>query len=209
MHEIDLRLMRAAVAVAEELNFSRAAARLHVSQPGLTKQIQDLESFLGTKLFERDHRKVSVTDAGQAFVAEARIALLHHQRAIHAAKSAASGAEAVLNVGQSPYIDPFLTSVISSVHLPLYPNLHLHTFSDYSPELSRRVAAAELDLAILAAGADVSQLSSVELSSSPLYMLLERTSDLVARRELTLRDLEQLPWILFAPQVHPTLYEAI
>jgi DNA-binding transcriptional LysR family regulator len=209
MHEIDLRLMRAAVAVAEELNFSRAATRLHVSQPGLTKQIQDLEGFLGTKLFERDHQKVAVTDAGHAFVAEARIALLHHQRAIHAARSAASGAEAILNIGQSPYTDPFLTSIISSVHLPLYPNLHLHTFSDYSPELSRRVAASELDLAILAAGADVSQLSSVELSSSPLYMLLERTSDLVTRRELALRDLGQVPWILFAPQVHPTLYEAI
>jgi DNA-binding transcriptional LysR family regulator len=209
MHEIDLRLMRAAVAVAEELNFSRAASRLHITQPALTKQIQDLEGFLNTKLFERDHQKVAVMDAGYAFVAEARTALLHHQRAIQAAKAAASGAEAVLNVGQSPYIDPFLTSIISAVHLPLYPNLRLHTFSDYSPELSRRVAAAELDLAILAAGADVTQLSSVELSSSPLYMLLERTSDLVTRRELALRDLEQLPWILFAPQVHPTLYEAI
>jgi DNA-binding transcriptional LysR family regulator len=209
MHEIDLRLMRAAVAVAEELNFSRAAARLHVSQPGLTKQIQDLEGFLGTKLFERDHQKVAVTDAGHAFVAEARLALLHHQRAIQAAKSAANGAEAILNVGQSPYTDPFLTSIISSVHLPLYPNLHLHTSSDYSPELSRRVAASELDLAILEAGADVTQLSSVELSASPLYILLDRTSDLATRREIVLRDVKEMPWILFAPQVRPVLYAVI
>jgi DNA-binding transcriptional LysR family regulator len=209
MHEIDLRLMRAAVAVAEELNFSRAASRLHITQPALTKQIQDLEGFLNTKLFERDHQKVAVMDDGYAFVAEARTALLHHQRAIQAAKAAASGAEAVLNVGQSPHTDPFLTSIISSVHLPLYPNLRLHTFSDYPPELTRRVAAAELDLAILAAGTDVSQLSSVELASSPLYILLERTSNLATQREFVLRDLEQVPWILFAPQVHPVLYEAI
>jgi len=209
MHEIDLRLMRAAVAVAEELNFPRAAVRLHVSQPALTKQIQDLEGYLGTKLFERDHQKVTMTDAGHAFVAEARMALLHHQRAIQAAKSAASGAEAILNVGQSPYIDPFLTSIVSSVHLPLYPNLHLHMSSDYSPELSRRVVVGELDLAVLAAGGDVSQLSSVELSSSPLYILLERTSDLASQREFILRDLKNVPWILFAPQVHPVLYEAI
>jgi DNA-binding transcriptional LysR family regulator len=85
----------------------------------------------------------------------------------------------------------------------------LHTFSDYPPELSRRVATAELDLAILAAGADVSQLSSVEVSSSPLYILFERTSDLATRSEFVLRDLDQVPWILFAPQVHPVLYEAI
>jgi DNA-binding transcriptional LysR family regulator len=209
MNEIDLRLMRAAVAIAEELNFSRAASRLHITQPALTKQIQDLEGFLNTKLFERDHQRVAIMDAGNAFVAEARMALLHHQRAIQAAKAAASGAEAILNVGQSPYADPFLTSIISSVHLPLYPNLRVHTFSDYPPELSRRVAAAELDLAILAAGADVSQLSSVEVSSSPLYILLERTSDLAAWSEFALRDLERVPWILFAPQVHPILYEAI
>jgi len=209
MNEIDLRLMRAAVAVAEELNFSRAAVRLHISQPALTKQIQDLEGFLNTKLFERDHQKVIVTDAGHAFVAQARIVLLHHQRAIQAAKSAASGAEAVLNIGQSPYTDPFLTSVVSSVHLPLYPTLRVHTFSDYSPELGRRVLAGELDLAILAAGGDDSQLSSVELSSSPLYILLERTSDLATRKEFMLRDLKDVPWIMFAPQVHPVLYEAV
>ena len=78
MHEIDLRLMRAAVAVAEELNFSRAAARLHVSQPGLTKQIQDLEGFLGTKLFERDHQKVAIPSAcpGKATVTLVGLVLL-------------------------------------------------------------------------------------------------------------------------------------
>ena len=73
MNEIDLRLMRAAVTVAEELNFGRAAKRLHISQPGLTKQIQDLEGFLKTRLFERDHQKVTLTEAGRAFVAEAQL----------------------------------------------------------------------------------------------------------------------------------------
>jgi DNA-binding transcriptional LysR family regulator len=209
MNEIDLRLMRAAVAVAEELNFSRAAARLHVSQPALTKQIQDLEGFLNIKLFERNHQRVTLTDAGTAFVAEARLALLHHHRAIQAARSAAQGAEAVLNIGQSPYTDPFLTSIISSVHLPLYPNLRLHTSSDYSPELTRRVAAGELDLAIVAEGEESSQLTSVELSRSPLYILVDRTSDFASRREFALQDLKGVTWILFARQVHPALYDLI
>ena len=138
MNEIDLRLMRAAVAIAEELNFSRAAVRLHISQPALTKQIQDLEGFLKTKLFDRDHQRVTLTEAGRAFVAEAQLSLLHHHRAIQAAKAAAKGAEAILNIGHSPYADPLLTSIVSSVHLPLYPNLRLQISSDYSPELGRR-----------------------------------------------------------------------
>jgi DNA-binding transcriptional LysR family regulator len=209
MNEIDLRLMRASVAVAEELNFSRAAIRLHISQPALTKQIQDLEGFLNTRLFERDHQKVTVTDAGLAFVAEARIALVHHQRAIQAARSAANGAETILNIGQSSFTDPFLTSIVASVHLPLHPNLRIHTFSDYSPELTRRVAAGELDLAIVAAEEESNQLSSVELSESPLYILLERTSELASHKELVIQNLKNMPWILFAHQVHPVLYELI
>lgn len=209
MNEIDLRLMRAAVALAEELNFSRAAIRLHISQPALSKQIQDLEGFLKTKLFERDHQKVALTDAGRAFVAEAQLCLLHHHRAIQGAKAAASGAEVILNIGHSPYTDPLLTSIISSIHLPLYPNLRLHVSSDYSPELSRRVLSGELDVAVLAAGDESSQLSSIELTRSPLYILVEQGSELSYRKEFTLCDLRDAPWILFAEQVHPFLYGAI
>src|ERR1700727_12737 len=130
MNEIDLRLMRAAVAVAEELSFSRASTRLHLSQPALTKQIQDLEGFLQATLFDRNHQKVSVTDAGRAFVEEAKLSLLHQQRAVQAARAVAHGAEVILNVGQSPYTEPLLTSIVSSVHLPLFPDLRLHISSD-------------------------------------------------------------------------------
>lgn len=209
MNEIDLRLMRAAVAVADELNFGRAAIRLHISQPALTKQIQDLEGFLRTKLFDRDRQKVALTDAGRAFVAEAQLCLLHHHRAIQGARSAANGAEAVLNIGHSPYTDPLITSMISSVHLPLHPNLQLQVSSDYSPELSRRISAGELDVAVLAAGDESSQLSSIELARSPLYILLEQGSDLAYQKHFTLDALKGVPWILFAEQTHPILYAAI
>jgi len=209
MNEIDLRLMRAAVAVAEELNFSRAAARLHISQPALTKQIQDLEGFLKTKLFERDHQRVTVTDAGRAFVAEARLALLHHQRAIQVATSIAKGAEAVLSLGQSPLVDPLLTSVASSVHLPLFPDLHVHVFSDYSPELHRRVASGELDLALACAGPEMPEISSIELETGPLFVVLTESSPLADRRGLKMSELGDMPWILFAHQVSPVLYDAI
>ena len=90
MSEIDLRLMRAAVAIADDLSFSRAATRLHISQPALTKQIHDLENALGTSVFDRDHQKVELTDAGRAFVEEAGLTLAHHQRAIQAARSIAA-----------------------------------------------------------------------------------------------------------------------
>ena len=80
----EIRLMEAAIALAEELNFSRAGYRLGVTQPAVTKQVAELEDRLGFPLFERDHQLVTLTDAGRAFVEEARLAVLHSERAIRA-----------------------------------------------------------------------------------------------------------------------------
>src|SRR5665213_505839 len=99
----ELKYMEAAAAVAEELNFSRAAKRLHLSQPAITKQIAELEESLGVMLFFRDHHVVSLTDAGRAYVEEARIAILHAERAVHAARAAAHDAELILNIGRTPF----------------------------------------------------------------------------------------------------------
>lgn len=93
--------------------------------------------------------------------------------------------------------------------MPLFPDLHLQVFSDYSPELARRVAIGELDLAVMAAGSESREIAAVELAVSPLYLLFEQSSHLVCRSELKLGDIGDMPWILFARQVHPVLYEAI
>jgi len=209
MIEIDLRLLRAAVVVAEELNISRAASRLRISQPALTKQIQELEDRIGIRLFDRDTQKVELTDAGRAFVAEAAKSLFHRDRAVEVARSVARGAEVVLNIGTSQYLDPFLNSVLTSVHLPMHSRLHVHIVSGYSPELTHRVAVGELDLAVVAAGIDSKQITATPLATSPLYVLVERNSELADCKELTLKDLGGIPWILFDHKVHPELYEGI
>src|ERR1700722_7526254 len=119
----ELKYMEAATAVAEELSFSRAARRLHLSQPAVTKQFAELEETLGVTLFFRDHHVVSLTDAGRAYIEEARIAVLHAERAVHAARAAAHDAEMILNIGRSPYADPYFTSTLLATRLPLYPRL--------------------------------------------------------------------------------------
>src|SRR5260370_2725174 len=70
---VELRLYRYVAVLAEELNFTRAAARLHVAQPSLSKQVRELEDYLGAQLFERTKRDVRLTAAGEAFTADARL----------------------------------------------------------------------------------------------------------------------------------------
>ncbi len=90
------------VAVAEELSFTRAASRLHVSQPPLTQQIQRLEVELGVRLFERSTRRIELTPAGRAVFDEARSILSRHRRLASMASDAAKGRVEVLEVGFVP-----------------------------------------------------------------------------------------------------------
>jgi DNA-binding transcriptional LysR family regulator len=100
---IELRLLQCVVTLAEELSFTRAARKLYVAQPALSRQIKDIESLLGVKLFERSTREVHLTPSGVAFVEEARAALIHTQRAEHLAKAVSCPDASPVVVGFSPH----------------------------------------------------------------------------------------------------------
>jgi DNA-binding transcriptional LysR family regulator len=207
MNGIDIRLLQAAIAVAEELSFSRAAARLHITQPALSKQIHDLESHLGVPLFERDNQGVELTEACRAFIEEARLSVLHLERAIHTARTISKGAEAILHIGASPFIDPYLLSTLLSIRLPLFPNLRVYRSSNFSPELSRQVMTGELDIALLAGVPPTPRLNFLEIASAPFYVVARESDQLTRNREIRLRDCNERPWFLFGRHLNHPLYE--
>src|SRR5260370_9142819 len=102
---VELRLYRYVAVLAEELNFTRAAARLHVAQPSLSKQIRELETYLGAQLFERTKRDVRLTAAGEAFTAEATLTLFHPDRAVQGARAPKGQDPGPWSLGYSPRID--------------------------------------------------------------------------------------------------------
>ena len=100
--QMELRHLRYFVAVAEEQNITRAAARLHVSQPPLSRQIRDLENELGIALFDRDAKAVRLTEAGRVFLAEVRVILQRVESAAEMAKDVAGGKRGEIHVGYAP-----------------------------------------------------------------------------------------------------------
>ena len=99
---MELRHLRYFVAVAEEENVTRAAARLHVSQPSLSRQILDLEEELQLSLFEHNAKALRLTDAGRIFLAEARAVLQRVTEAVQTVKAVSSGEKGELHVGYAP-----------------------------------------------------------------------------------------------------------
>src|SRR3989442_5915684 len=99
---MELRHLRYFIAVAEEENVSRAALKLHVSQPALSRQIRDLENELGFLLLERSAKSVRLTEAGRAFLIEARAVLQRAEDAVKAARTIARGGAGELHVGYAP-----------------------------------------------------------------------------------------------------------
>jgi DNA-binding transcriptional LysR family regulator len=205
----EIRLLLAAIALAEELNYSRAAARLRIEQSTLSKRIVELESQIDLRLFVRNHQTVELTDAGRHFVEEARSAVMHAERAVADARAALHGADEVLHIGRSVYADPYLVTAIQSIELPLFPGLKVKLWSNFSHELARMVATGNLDLALVVAIPDTSSLSFLLVAESPGYIALPKRDAKAGSVELRLEDLRAHEWILPAPHINPYISEMI
>jgi DNA-binding transcriptional LysR family regulator len=99
---MELRHLRYFIAAAEEENISRAALKLHVSQPGISRQIRDLEEEIGFTLFQRTAKSLKLTEAGRAFLKEARTILQRTESAVKSARAIALGAHGELHIGYAP-----------------------------------------------------------------------------------------------------------
>ncbi len=205
----EIRLLETAIVLAEELHFSRSAARLRIDQATVSRRIQELEGELGFLLFERNHQIVELTDAGRGFVEEARLALLHVERAVGSGRLANENAELVLNIGRSPYTDPFLATTLLSVKLPLFPQLKIELSQQFSCDLVREVLGGRLELAIATEPPESKRLTKVKVAESPFYIAMPEEDELAYEDSVTLEMLARRPWVIFERRMHPPVYDAM
>ncbi len=156
----ELSQLRCFVAVAEELHFGRAAARLNMTQPPLSRQIQILERILGVKLLQRGNRLVRLTPAGQSFLTEARLILKLTESAALLARRVAEGKAGSVNIGftaASSY--SYVPELVAACRQQL-PDVELILKEMVSGDQLKRLGAGEIDIGS-AAAADPTQRAAV------------------------------------------------
>jgi DNA-binding transcriptional LysR family regulator len=209
MTQNETKFMDSALALAETLHFTKAAKRLRISQPQLTKNIQDLEDALGFRIFDRDRKNVAVNDAGRAYLEKAKVSIMYAERAFQAARDVMREWDTCLHVGRSPYTDPFLISTLNSIQLPLHPRLRIELRSRFSCELVDEVLDGSLDVAIATEPPESPLLTTVKVSESPFYIAMSKNDKLASRPCVTLEALSDHCWILFERSLHPPLYDEV
>lgn len=209
---MELRHLRYFVAVAEELHFGRAAERLHIAQPPLSRQIRDLERELGTSLFVRNARGIELTPAGQAFLPEARLTLAQAERAQRTAERAARGETGRLRVG---FVDAatyagILPDVLAFFRMHL-PSIGLSLFEMDLPQQADALRDGRIDLGIVQnPPPDAERWLRVEtVFHDPMIAALPRGHRLASRHRLALAALAEEAFVLFPRTVAPLLYDDV
>lgn len=203
------KYLRAVVVLMEERNFSRAARKLNLGQSALSKQMATLHELLGYELFVRSGRNMVPTAAGEIFVAEARIALEHAERAVRLSRAAHQSLGSTLHVGKSPYTDPFLITNLLSLHLPFFPNLKIELASKVAVALLHDLLDGSLDIAFLTGIPETPRITAVHVSEQAFFAVMLEQDDLASSFEITAEQLAERSCILFDRQVQPYLYDKV
>lgn len=205
----DIRLLQSAIVLAEELHFSIAAERLNMSQSALSKQIFKLERGLGFQLFTHSHQVAELTEAGRVFIPEAREVVSHAERAVISARAVLDGPNEILNIGKSSYTEPILISTLLSIQLPLFPEMRIKLWSNFSNDLARQVSAGTLDLAVITGVPAKPQLSVLNIADNPFYIAMSMRDELAVYREVRLEQMHKRNWMLLGKHANAYLYDTI
>jgi len=197
---MELRHLRAFVAVAEELHFGRAAERLGIQQPPLSLQIQALERELGTRLFDRGSRRVALTPVGSLFLTEARATLAQAARAVDVARRAAEGEIGEIRLGftaSSPFTE-VMPQVIYAFRRR-FPAVSLKLVGMTTREQLAALLAHKLDLAFVRSpfAPIPPELTALSVLSDRLMLVLRADHPLAALSAVPIAALAHEPFVMF------------
>jgi DNA-binding transcriptional LysR family regulator len=195
---MELKTLRYFVAVAEELHFGRAAERLHLSQPPLSRQIQKLEEEIGAVLFRRTQRRVELTPAGATLLREVVPALEALSEALNAAKRTDRGEAGRLSVGFYVAATDTLLPPILRAFRTRVPNVELVLKEMVVSEVEQALVQRVIDIGFLRPPVSNPSISTLVLLREPFVAALPSDSPLARKKQIRLTDLASEPFIVSA-----------
>ncbi|MDR7119871.1 LysR family transcriptional regulator [Rheinheimera soli] len=204
---IDLRQFRYFIALAEELNFGRAAKRLNISQPPLTRQIKQLEEQLGIDLFVRGSSGVTLTAAGTAFLPEVRRTLTQAEKAVATAQELRGRDDGKFVVGYTTVFDRSEIPDVLDQLREIYLQCQISSVGKHSIRLIQDITNGVMDVAFITQHTDIKNLKSEIVFEQPLIVALPATHRLVRKPKIYFQDLcgEAMFW--FDRRLNPGYYD--
>ncbi len=203
---MELRQLRLFVALAQELNFRKAAERSHIAQPALTRHIQHLEALLGQRLFERNKRRVDLTDAGWLLLKQVRPAIEQIDHAISDIKRLGSGESGDLRIG---YISPALYGPVPELlkrFKDAFPKVRVQMQECFSNDQVSSLLSGELDVGFIGRHSLAPGLGFSRLASYPYVLALSDHHPLARQKKIRLEQLDGLT--LITPSAREPLHQA-
>ncbi len=195
----DLNQLRCFVVVADELHFGRAAARLNMTQPPLSRQIQVLEHIVGVMLLERTSRSVRLTAAGRSFLPEARRILKLSENATRVAQRIALGKAGSIKIGfTAATAYSFLPELVKACRERL-PEVDLSLREMVSGDQLEALSAGQIDVGLLRPPVSRPEYHAVRVAAEPLLAAIPEGHPLASAPVISLRDFDAEPFIMYSP----------
>ena len=205
---IELRHLRYFIAVAEELNFSRAAERVHMAQPPLSAAIRQLERDLGVELFIRTTREVRLTDAGRAFLQGARRTLAEAERAAADAKRAAAGELGRLRIAYSWSTRFETLPALGRAFRASHPDVELLAQEMWNARMPAAFASGGIDVALSLCPEIAPELELAPIRAERVVALLPESHPLARENAIPLSALADEEFVVFPRDIAPRLHDA-
>lgn len=206
-HQLKLRQLTYFIAVAEELSFRRAAERLFITQPPLSRQIKLLEDTLGATLFDRDRQGVRLTEAGHGFLADARALLRESEQVLGRFKPQPVDAKVTLTLGITTVIDVGLFAGIDTDFEKMHPGTRVIVKRQISAHSIRDLNQGLIDVAVIGLPSRAEGLTVAHLGDDPLVACIASSHPSARKRRVSILDLQHDKLFWFDRKLNPAYHD--
>jgi DNA-binding transcriptional LysR family regulator len=208
MSIVDIRQVEYFVEVSKQKNFTKAAAELHISQPSLSKTIKNLETELGVLLFYRGGKQIDLTDAGKAFLINARQFLDAYNNLTSELDDVMHLKKGEIKIGIPPIIGATFFSKLISKYKEAYPNFNIELNEVGSNTIKQGIHSGDLDIGLICnIPVQKKNFEIIKLLNDPLKLVVQKDHPLAKRTTIEFTDLENQPFVLY--QQDFSLYDRI